>query len=330
MMMKIGLTYDLKSDYLKAGYTKEQVAEFDQEATIDAIEGALQQLGHQTERIGHIKQLTAQLVTGNRWDLVFNICEGLHGIGREAQVPALLDAYQIPYVFSDVLVLSLTLHKAMAKHVVRDLKIPTPDFCIVASEQDIDLVELSYPLFAKPIAEGTGKGISAASKILHPQELRTHCQFLLHTFKQAVLVETFLPGREFTVGIVGTGKAARSIGTIEIILRGEAEQDVYSYLNKEQYEQLVRYVVPEKEIANKCEEVALQAWRGLNCRDGGRVDLRLDQTGIPHFLEVNPLAGLHPQHSDLPILATQQGITYVELIGMIMNSAIRRVSHEYY
>lgn len=323
--MNIGLTYDLKSDYLKAGYTEEQVAEFDQEETIDAIEGALRQLGHQTERIGHVKQLATQLVAGQRWDLVFNICEGLYGIGREAQVPALLDAYHIPYVFSDVLVLSLTLHKGMAKRVVRDLGIPTPNFSVVTTEKDIELVNLPYPLFAKPIAEGTGKGINSRSKILDPQELHTHCQLLLDTFKQPVLVETFLPGREFTVGIVGTGEEAQVIGVMEIILRDEAEKEVYSYVNKEHCEELVQYVVPEEEITKKCEEVSLKAWRGLNCRDGGRLDLRLDQHGIPNFLEVNPLAGLHPQHSDLPILSTQQGITYLELIRRIVNSAIKRI-----
>lgn len=328
-MMNIGLTYDLKSDYLKAGYTKEQVAEFDQEETIEAIEKALQQLGHQTERIGHIKQLATQLVAGKTWDLVFNICEGMHGIGREAQVPALLDAYHIPYVFSDVLVLSLTLHKGMAKHVVRDLGIPTPDFCVVSTEKEIDLINLPYPLFAKPIAEGTGKGITSRSKILHPQELQTHCQFLLHTFKQPVLVETFLPGRELTVGIVGTGEEAQVIGVMEIILRSKAEKEVYSYVNKEQYDKLVQYVVPpEEELRKQCAEVSLKAWRGLNCRDGGRIDLRLDQQGVPNFLEVNPLAGLHPQDSDLPILATQQGITYLELMSRIMDSAMKRIRSE--
>jgi D-alanine-D-alanine ligase len=102
--MRVGLTYDLRDAYLEAGYSEIETAEFDRADTIDSIEAALRELGYQVDRIGHVKQLAARLVAGDRWDLVFNICEGMYGIGREAQVPALLDAYRIPYVFSDTLV----------------------------------------------------------------------------------------------------------------------------------------------------------------------------------------------------------------------------------
>ena len=118
--MKIGITYDLRSEYLAMGFSDDETAEFDRDDTIAAIENTLQALGHETERIGHIKQLAAALVAGKRWELVFNIAEGMYGIGREAQVPALLDAYAIPYTFSDPLVMSLTLDKAMTKRVLRD------------------------------------------------------------------------------------------------------------------------------------------------------------------------------------------------------------------
>jgi len=326
--MNIGLTYDLRSDYLKAGYSHEATAEFDREDTIDAIEQALQQLGYQTERIGHLKQLAACLVAGKRWDLIFNICEGLYGLGREAQVPALLDAYNISYVFSDVLVTALTLHKGMTKRVVRDLGIPTPDFCVVTKPSEIDTIDLPYPLFVKPVAEGSGKGITPHSKVTSPQALRDYCQLLLKIYQQPVLVETFLPGREFTVGIVGTGEDARALAVIEVLLLDEAEPEVYSYANKENYEKLINYVLTEEAVAQVCQQTALQAWRGLNCRDAGRVDLRLDHQGVPNFLEVNPLAGLHPQHSDLPILAARQGISYIELIQMIMDSAIKRIASD--
>ena len=211
--MLIGLTYDLRQDYLSMGFSEDETAEFDRIDTIEAIENVLNEIGHQTERIGNIWSVTKALSLGKRWDLVFNIAEGLYGIGREAQVPALLDAYKIPYTFSDPLVLALTLHKGMTKRVLRDLGIPTPDFAEVNSVRDIRNINLPYPLFAKPIAEGTGKGITAASRIENRKQLETVCRQLLNDYQQPVLVETFLPGREFTVGIVGTGEnAARLVG----------------------------------------------------------------------------------------------------------------------
>jgi D-alanine-D-alanine ligase len=324
--VRIGITFDLRNDYLAAGFNEEETAEFDREDTVEAIEASLYELGHETDRIGNIRALAKRLVDGERWDMVFNIAEGLKGFGREAQVPALLDAYRIPYTFSDPLVLALTLHKAMTKRVIRDMGLPTPDFFVVEEESDVDMVNLSYPLFAKPVAEGTSKGIDAASKISTKDELFSVCKRLLKTYRQPVLVETFLPGREFTVGIIGTGKAAVVIGVAEVLLRGGAEPDVYSYGNKERYEELVEYHLVADAVAKKSEEVALGAWRGLGCRDAGRIDLRADEGGTPNFMEVNPLAGLHPQRSDLCIIARRAGMTYRSLIRAIVSSSMERSS----
>ena len=323
--MKIGITYDLREDYLIEGYSEEETAEFDRAETIEAIDQTLKELGYRTDRIGHLKSLTRRLAAGDRWDLVFNIAEGFRGFGREAQIPALLDAYDIPYTFSDPLVLALTLHKGMTKHVIRDMGIPTPDFAIIEKEDQITGICLSYPLFAKPVAEGTGKGITAASKINTEKELVEMCRTLLTVFKQPVLVETFLPGREFTVGIIGTGKDAIATDTMEVCLKAQAEPDVYSYINKENCEELVEYRLVYDEEAQQVRETALSAWRGLGCRDAGRMDLRSDRSGRPNFMEVNPLAGLHPQHSDLPIIFSLMGKTFHQLIDRIMHSALKRV-----
>ena len=323
--MKIGITYDLREDYLIEGYSEEETAEFDRAETIEAIDQTLKELGYWTDRIGHLKSLTRRLSAGDRWDLVFNIAEGLRGFGREAQIPALLDAYDIPYTFSDPLVLALTLHKGMTKHVIRDMGIPTPDFAIIEKEDQITGICLSYPLFAKPVAEGTGKGITAASKINTEKELVEMCKMLLTVFKQPVLVESFLPGREFTVGIIGTGKDAIATDTMEVCLKAQAEPDVYSYINKENCEELVEYRLVYDEEAQQVRETALSAWRGLGCRDAGRMDLRSDRSGRPNFMEVNPLAGLHPQHSDLPIIFSLMGRTFHQLIDRIMHSALKRV-----
>jgi D-alanine-D-alanine ligase len=328
--MRIGITYDLQAEYRTAGFSEEDVAEFDREDTIVAIEQTLEDLGYEADRIGSLKNLISRLVAGERWDMVFNIAEGVKGFGREAQVPALLDAFHIPYTFSDPLVLSLTLHKAMTKRVVRDLGIPTPDFFVVEQASDLEKADLPLPLFAKPVAEGTSKGITAASKITSQSKLVSTCMHLLLTYNQPVLVESFLPGREFTVGILGTGEDAAVLGVMEVILLEHAEPGVYSFQNKEQYEELVEYGLATDATAAKAGEIALEVWRGIGCRDAGRVDIRLDVNGIPNFMEVNPLAGLHPHHSDLCIIARMKGMPYRSLIEAIMRSAMGRVHVDEY
>jgi len=326
--MLVGLTYDLRSDYLKEGYTEEETAEFDAEVTIEAIESTLNDLGYKTQRIGNVKALIRSLYEGKSWDMVFNICEGMYGIGREAQVPAILDAYSIPYVFSDPLVLALTLHKGHTKRVIRDVGIPTADFEIVGSLKDIEHVNLPYPLFVKPVAEGTGKGIDSKSKVLNPTQLLESCSHLLNRFNQSVLVETYLPGREFTVGIVGTGEKARVVGVMEIVVTERATEQVYSFNTKENWHGIVEYPMATGEVHDICAETALRAWRALDCRDGGRIDLKMDQNGIPNFIEVNPLAGINPEHSDLPMLARKNGVSYNQLMGMIMDSAVERLKRK--
>lgn len=322
--MRVGLTYDLRDDYLALGFSPEDAAEFDKVETIAAIDGALVELGYETDRIGHVRALTSRLSAGERWDLVFNIAEGVHGFGREAQVPALLDAFDVPYVFSDPLVCALTLHKGMAKHVLRDQGVPTPDFVVVSAPDEIDAVDLPFPLFAKPVAEGTSKGIDAESRLADRGELRAACARLLQRHRQPVLVERFLPGREVTVGVIGTGRDAETLGVLEVEFLAAADAAGYTYDNKAHYEERVRYRLADDEFAAEACELSLAAWRGLGCRDGGRVDLRAGEDGRPQVLEINPLPGLNPVFSDLPILCRLAGIAYEELLGRIVKSAIRR------
>ena len=323
--LKIGITYDLRDDYLKEGFGFEETAEFDLPDTIEAIQKVILDNGYQADRIGNIKALTRRLVAGNRWDLVFNIAEGMYGFGREAQVPALLEAYNIPYTFSDPLGHAVSLHKGITKQILRDLGIPTPDFAVVKSVQEIDKVKLPFPVFAKPVAEGTGKGITALSKITNSKNLHKVCKHLLKTFAQPVLIETYLPGREFTVGILGTGKDARALGVMEVILKPEAEKNAYSYENKEHYDKLVEYLLVNDDEALQAMDISLMAWRGLDLKDAGRIDLRSNAYGVPHFMEVNSLAGLNPVRSDLPILCSKIGMSYHKLISAIIKSALKRV-----
>jgi D-alanine-D-alanine ligase len=321
--MRVGITYDLRQDYRAMGMSEEETAEFDRADTIEAIEDSLVALGYRTERIGNVPRLVELLASGHRWDMVFNIAEGLYGYGRESQVPALLDAYRIPYTFSGPMVLALTLHKAMAKRVVRDAGIQTPNFAVVEKPSDIEKVSLPLPLFAKPIAEGSSKGIDEQSLVTDCQDLWSVCLRLMETFNQPVLVEEYLPGREFTVGILGTGRDARSVGVVEVSIAADTEE-IYSYENKERYETMVSYDLTTDETAKQAEQMALEVWRLFGCRDAGRVDIRADGEGRIHFLEVNPLAGLNPKRSDLCIIARMIGLTYRELVEEIMVSAIDR------
>ena len=237
----------------------------------------------------------------------------------------ILELYDIPYTMSDPLVNAVTLDKAVAKRLVRDAGINTPRFHVVSSPGDISKVKLKYPLFAKPLAEGTGKGIDQTSRITGAAGLQKSCRKLLNRFSQPVLVEEYLPGREFTVGILGTGRDARVLGTLEVLINPEVGASIYSYETKELSEKLVEYaLVKDPRVRKKVEELALKSYLALECRDCGRVDVRMDARGRPAFMEINTLPGLHPTHSDLPMIATARKMSYKQLIGAIIKSALTR------
>ena len=313
---------------MTAGYDEIETAEFDREDTIEALENALIGLGHEPERVGNARQLIEALAGGKRWELVFNIAEGLRGIGREAQVPAILDVFAIPYTFSDPLVMSLTLHKGMTKRIIRDAGIPTSDFLVFEKDGDEKDIPFPPPFFIKPVAEGTGKGVTPHSIIRRLKDLPDACIAMRRDYKQPVLVERFLPGREFTVGITGTGENAQVVGTIEVFLLDGAEPGVYSYANKENCEVLVEYRpvrASSDPVVGRAEAISLEAFKILGCRDAGRVDIRCDEGGKPFFLEINPLAGIHPEHSDLPLISKSVNLSYEALIERILASARTRL-----
>jgi len=323
--LRIALAYDLKTDYLAAGFSPEAVMEFDDEATVAALAGALTALGHGVERVGRGVELARRLAAGERWDLVFNFAEGVSGRSREAQVPALCELFEQPYTFSDPLTAALTLDKPLAKRVVRDLGLPTAPFVVVSRCEEADAVDLPLPLFVKPIAEGSSKGVSQSSKVTRREELRPRCAELIAAFDQPVLVETYLPGREITVGIVGNDGTARTLGTMEVTFVHGSDREFYTALNKGEFEDRVDYALLDGEpVAARAREIALAAYAALGCRDAGRVDLRCSEDGEPCFLEINPLPGLHPTRSDLPIMCALGGVEYQRLVGEIVEAAARR------
>jgi D-alanine-D-alanine ligase len=214
----------------------------------------------------------------------------------------------------------------MIKHVIKNLGILTPDFFVVNTLADLARIDLRFPLFAKPAAGGTSQGIDIHSHVRDKAELSRTCERLLDRFRQPVLVEEYLPGREVTIGIIGTGEKAQALGTMEIILNGKAEGVGYSYHNKVNYKELVEYNLIQDELAQQAEQTALAVWRSIGARDAGRVDLRCDAQGRVHFIEVNPLAGLNPLDSDLPILCSKIKLSYHDLIRRIVESAQERTT----
>jgi D-alanine-D-alanine ligase len=319
--MKVGLTFDLRSWYLDRGYSMDETAEFDKQETVDALANSLETMGHEAEPIGNAFQLIEALAAGRRWDMVFNIAEGLYGDGRESVVPAILDQYKIPYVFSGPVIMGLSLNKHLAKLIVAAAGVPVSPGFLVSELNDLERVNLNYPLFIKPVSEGTGKGITEKSLVNNAAELRTMAEWILKEFLQPALVEEYLPGREFTVGITGTGDEAVAIGGMEVIC---ADNLPYSVEVKENYQNYCSYAPLGADIADECKTVALGAWKALNAVDAGRIDLKADRNGRICFIEANPLAGLNPVHSDLPILARMYGIEYQKLMEIIMDAAIRR------
>jgi D-alanine-D-alanine ligase len=320
--MKVGLTYDLRSWYIDRGYSMDETAEFDKQETVDAIENSLKQMGHEPEPVGNTFQLVEALAAGKRWDIVFNIAEGLYGDGRESVVPAILDQYKIPYVFSGPVIMGLSLNKHLAKLVVASAGVPVSPGCLITEFKDIDKCNLIYPLFVKPVSEGTGKGITENSLVRSSEELSKMVKWILSEFHQPALVEEYLPGREFTVGLVGYGDEAVVIGGMEVIC---ANNLPYSVEVKENYQNYCKYKPLDGDIIGECKDVALGAWKALDAVDAGRVDLKADRNGKICFIEANPLAGLNPVHSDLPILARMYGTEYQTLLEMIMESAIKRM-----
>lgn len=322
--MLIGIAYDLKADYLAMGFSEEEVAEFDTEETVAGIENALQANGYNTFRIGHVRNMITLLQQGMRWDMVFNICEGLKGPGREAQVPAVLDIWNIPYTFSDACIMGLTLNKAFTKHIVQNAGFRTAPFFVINGIKDLENCNLPFPLFVKPVLEGTGKGIDNTSLVHNRVALVEACLNRLQKGYAPLLIETFLPGREFTVGITGTGQKSKVEGVIEVVYNDPDSSRIYSYETKAEYEKLVTYTIPEAKIVKACTQMALGIWKLLSCCDAGRIDIRMDSKGYANFIEINPLAGLNHIHSDLPIICRLQGVSYNELIKKIMLSARKR------
>ncbi|GGX37892.1 D-alanine--D-alanine ligase [Streptomyces noursei] len=329
----VGLTYNLRGESMEtfgAGPPEEgDDAEFDEWATVQTVAAVLEELGHRCVVIGSLPALMARLLRGERWDLVFNLAEGHHGYAREAQIPALLEEWRIPATFSDPLCLSVCLHKPTTQRLLRQAGVATAPFTVVRRPDDLDAVDLPYPLFAKPVAEGTSKGIGIDSRVTDPRQLQLVCAKLWERHGQPVMVERYLPGPEYTVGVLGAGADARPIGVSQPLF-DEPTEPFLTALRKHDAPQkpVPARLLDDTSASRRIAALAVQAWHALGCRDAGRVDLRCDAAGEPYVLDVNPLPGLSPTYSLLPLQWESAGGTYPQLIAHIMASAEQRLPAE--
>jgi D-alanine-D-alanine ligase len=329
--MNIGIAYDLKSDFaLLPGAPDDALEEYDAPATIDAIARVLAARGHKVSKLGGGRRFLAAMLETPP-DLVFNIAEGRGSRSREAHVPAVCEMLGVPCTHSDPLTMAVALDKGIAKRVVASHGVATPSYAVLERAADLDGLALAFPLFAKPLGEGSSMGIRGNTKLLDIDALRARVADLLVHYRQPVLVEEYCSGPEFTVAVLGAGATARVAGVMEIVPKRAAVADfVYSLEMKRSanWRELMDYVVPPPRAARDVDAVAavaLAAYRALGCRDIARVDLRMRGDGAPMFIEANPLPGIAPGWSDLALLWDRLGQTYDDLVGAILDEACRRL-----
>ncbi len=327
--LRVGLTFDLRDSGLRQpDAPADALAELDDVETIDDLAAALAALGHRVVRIGGLAELVA-LDPGERaaLDVVFNLAEGLRGRGREAQVPALLEAWGIAYSGADPVSMALTLDKALTKRVWLGCGLPTAAFCVVEVGAEIGAEGCGPPAaaawFVKPVAEGSSMGVDEGSLVLDAESLRRRVEHVWRAYRQAALVEAYLPGREFTVGLLRGGEV---LGVIENVSAGVAySHEAKATLATSDLSQRFR-VPPEGELVASLARLAQRAFRAVDCRDVARVDLRCDAAGRPHLLEINALPALAPRASSLRWMAEQAQWSYPALIGTILEGALARRS----
>jgi D-alanine-D-alanine ligase len=325
--LRVGFTFNMKRVDSKAGNDAE--AEYDPPETIDAIRSAIESLGHEVVPLEANQSLPERLVDA-KVDLVFNIAEGLSGRNREAQVPALCELLGIPYTGSDSATLALALDKALAKRILVQHGIMTPEFQVMQTgrEKLVPSLASKWPLIVKPNAEGSSKGIGSTCVVDDEPTLRNMVREIVEKYRQPALVEEYITGREFTVGLLGD-KRPRVLPPMEIcFIDKDKPRPVYDFAIKQDWEKHVYYECPAKLLPPELravERAARETFVALDCRDVARVDLRMDPRGGLYVLEVNPLPGLTPDYSDLVLIAKAAQIDYRTLIAEILAGGLKRL-----
>jgi D-alanine--D-alanine ligase len=327
--VRVGLTFNLKRVKPSVHTGEDGEAEFDGPETVEAIRAALASFGHEVVLL-EARPDFLELIGPAKCDVVFNIAEGLRGRSRESVIPAVLELLDIPYTGSDPATMSLALDKGLAKRVVRSAGVPTAEFASLWSPDEALPPGLDFPLIVKPVAEGSSKGVLGNSVVTDRAGLEAAVRACVERYDQPALVEAFLSGREFTVGLLG-GADPEVLPPMEIVFtRADDPHPTYTFADKQTDAPPIRFEVPAKvddALAAEIRDVVLGAWHALGCRDVARIDVRCDGRGRVHFIECNPLPGLTPGFSDLCLIAQAAGISYEVLIGRILAPALARIQH---
>jgi D-alanine-D-alanine ligase len=322
------------NQFQKINSQMDQFAEWDTWETINAVKDAI-------ACYHNVTLIEANEDAYNKFreikpDIVFNIAEGAFGVSREAQIPAMLDMLQIPYTGSDALTLAICLDKARTKEILSYYRVPNAKFFVADRVEDAENQDLEYPLMVKPICEGSGKGIFASSFVHSKDELKREINRITSEYNQSALVEEFLSGREFTVALLGNNGDARVLPAIEIRFDKypAGVEPLYSYEAKwildTKESNFNVFDCPAKldtELEKKINNICLDTYRVLKCRDWSRIDLRLDKYGEPSIIEINPLPGIMPdptENSSFPKAARAAGINYNDMINTVLASAVKR------
>jgi len=309
-------------------------AEWDTQETIDAVRAALA-TAHDVTPIEANEDVFERL-RSTRPDIVFNIAEGLNGASREAQIPAMLEMLGIPYTGSDPVTLGICLDKSRTKEVLSYHRVPTPAFVAVWKPEEIPASAVPLPAIVKPLHEGSSKGVTNDSVVRTERELAERVRSIVSTYDQPALVEQFLPGREFTVALLGNGADLKVFPIVETRFDSlpPGVNPIYSYEAKwiwDQHEHPIDvHECPARidgHLKREIETLCRRAFEVLRCRDWCRVDVRLDQGGKPHVIELNPLPGILPDpedHSCYPLAARVGGMGYNEMLNAVLVAGARR------
>ncbi len=323
---RVGIIYNLKKDGTYASVDAQ--AEYDNIETVYGIRDALGKAGYETVLLEADASLVDNLKT-EKIDIAFNIAEGVGGRSREGQVPAILEMLGIPRTGSDAAALCVALDKALAKRLVSTYKVRTPKYAVFKEGSPIKLGGMRFPVIVKPDAEGSGKGISEVSVAKDKKELTALLRQNFAVYGGDMLVEEYIEGREFTVGMLGNGKDRVIFPPMEIIYKKPTQDNyhVYSYCVKQDYTKYVEYKCPadiEKATENELIEFTAKICDALGCDDFARADFRVSPDGKAWFIEVNPLPGLAPGYSDFPMIASFCGLGYDELVVKVLAAALKR------
>lgn len=321
----VGISYNLKKGI--ASDVGDIEAEYDSYDTIEAISNVFSAHGAKVVALEADSNFVEKLKNA-QVDIVFNIAEGTYGRGRESQVPAILNFLRVPFSGSDETTMGLSLDKALTKRYLSTFQIDTPAYFVVNSHSYNNNLNLKFPLIVKPNCEGSGKGISDFAVVENQEQLNELIEKNLINYGQPMLVEEYIKGREFTVGILGNGHDMHVFEPMEICYLGDNNENmIYSYNVKINYKKYIEYKCPsalDNETAERMKDIAAKIYTALDCKDFSRIDFRLSEDGVIYFIEINPLPGLAPGYSDYPMLAQFCGMDYQTLILNVLNSATKR------